>query len=79
MKIQTLTTKLAGAFYVLDRICRANGQTLRSVTIDPRKSDLPNGKVVGLVTVGNRSRKPFKVEQKGRKTELTFLGTKLAA
>lgn len=79
MKVQSLTTKFAAGLYVLNRIARANGTTVKSVTIDPAKSDFATGKLVGLVTVANRSRKPFKVEQKGKKTTLEFMGTKLAA
>lgn len=75
--LNTLTTGVTGALYVLSRIAASQGTNVKSVTIDANKSN--DKQVVGLVTVANRSRKPFKVTFTPRKATLEFLGVKLAA
>lgn len=76
--LNTISTGVVGALYVLNRIARNNGDSVKSVTIDANKSN--DTQVVGLVTLANkRSRKPFKVTFAGRKVNLDFMGTKLAA
>lgn len=76
--------ELVGAFLSLandtvQTACKAKGLTASSITVNLAESDLSVGKIVGLVTVDNRSRKPFKVSVNGNKVTLEFLGQKLAA
>lgn len=76
--------ELVGAFLskandAVQQVCKSKGLTASSITVNLAESDLGQGKVVGLVTVGNRSRKPFKVQVNGNTVTLEFLGEKLAA
>lgn len=76
--------ELVGAFLSLandtvQNACKSKGLTASSITINLAESDLGIGKIVGVVTVANRSRKPFKVNVSGQKVTLEFLGQKLAA
>jgi hypothetical protein len=76
--LNTLTTGVTGALFVLNRIAASKGDSVKSVTIDASKSN--DREVVGLVTLANkRSRKPFKVTFTPRKVHLDFMGVKLAA
>lgn len=76
--INTISTGVTGALYVLNRIARTKGDSVKSITIDADKSN--DTQVVGLVTLKNkRSRKPFKVNFSARKVALEFMGVKLAA
>lgn len=77
--VATVTASLALAYSVIDRIARSKGTTVKSITINAENSDLEAGKLVGNVTVANRSRKPFTLETKGNKVSLSFMGQKLAA
>jgi len=75
--ISTISTGVTGALLVLNRIARANGDSVKSVTID---ADSTEENVFGLVTLKNkRSRKPFNVKITSRQMTLEFMGTKLAA
>lgn len=75
--LSTLTSGVTGALFVLNRIAASKGTSVKSVTIDANKSN--DTQVVGLVTIANRSRKPFKVTFTKTKVNLEFMGTKLAA
>lgn len=80
--LKVVGTALALAFDTLDTIAASKkAGTISAVTINAEKTDLTVGKVVGSVTVKNRSRRPFTMEVKGDGVEVKFLGVtkKLAA
>ena len=76
--LKIVNETLGQAFGVLDTIARQNGTSINSVTIDVNKSDLSRGKIVGTANV-RKGRKRFSIQQTGRKVNLEFMGTKLAA
>jgi hypothetical protein len=65
----------------LSTIARKNGQTVKAVTVDVEKTNLDAGKIVGTVTVNNRSRRPFTVNVTGSGVVVKFYGeeAKIAA
>lgn len=76
--LKIVNETLGQAFTVLDRIARNNGTAINSVTIDVNKSNLSTGKIVGTASV-RKGRKRFTIQQTGRKVNLEFMGTKIAA
>lgn len=58
----------------LSGIARKNGQTVKAITVDVEKTDLEAGKVVGTVTVNNRSRRPFTATVTGSGVVVKFYG-----
>ena len=76
--LKIVNETLVQAFGVLNNIARQNGTNINSVTIDVSKSDLSRGKIVGTANV-SKGRKRFSIQQTGRKVNLEFMGTKLAA
>ncbi len=72
--LKTVGMALATAFDTLDTIARSKDQSVESVTVNVKETDLSVGKVVGNVTVKNRSRRGFTMSVVGDAVEVKFLG-----
>jgi len=69
LTIKNISTALLAAFNVLEGIASDKGHTIRT-----NRSDVTQGRIVGTVTVANRSRRTFKLVQDGATTNITLLG-----
>lgn len=78
MNVIEIGSALNLAFGTLEKIAKKKRTSVRSVSINALESNLAIGKIVGLVTVKNRSRKPFTVEANGHSATLSFMGEKLS-
>lgn len=65
---------LTVAFKTLAGIATEKGQRIKAVTVDVEKTDIGAGKVVGTVTVANRSRRGFTLQTNGNDVNVTLLG-----
>lgn len=74
LTIKNISTALLSAFNVLEAIAGSKGHTIRTLSVDVNRSDVTQGRIVGTVTVANRSRRTFKLVQDGATTNITLLG-----
>lgn len=65
---------MLGLFGILGSIASDNGHTIKSVTVSVADTDLNRGRIVGNVTVANRSRRAFTVQVVGSEVEVSLLG-----
>jgi len=74
-QLQSIGQGLQVAFDTLQGIASRKGHSIQSVTVNVGETDLSAGRIVGNVTVNNRSRRPFKLEVvNGSGVNVTLLG-----
>ena len=74
LTIKNMANALEAAYNTLSNIASDKGHTIRTLSVDVGASNLTQGRIVGTVTVANRSRRAFKLEQNGGDTNVTLLG-----
>lgn len=74
LTIKNMSAALLAAYNTLELIADSKGHRIRTLSVDVLASDLNAGRIVGTVTVANRSRRPFKLVQDGLTLNATLLG-----